>query len=60
MEVNLDAYFDRIGYQGPRTPTAATLAELHQAHLRRSHLRTWMCCSAGRSGLTWNRCKTSW
>ncbi len=31
--MNLDAYLQRIAYTGPRTPDAATLAALHQAHL---------------------------
>jgi N-hydroxyarylamine O-acetyltransferase len=29
---DLDAYLNRIGYQGERTPTAAVLGELHLAH----------------------------
>ncbi len=28
--IDLDAYFKRIGYDGPRTPTLATLRELHR------------------------------
>jgi N-hydroxyarylamine O-acetyltransferase len=31
--MNLDAYYDRIRYTGPRTPTLATLRALHRAHL---------------------------
>jgi len=30
--VDLDAYFDRIGYGGPREPTLAVLRELHRLH----------------------------
>ncbi|SDL19624.1 N-hydroxyarylamine O-acetyltransferase [Modicisalibacter muralis] len=30
--VNLDAYFARIGYYGPRTPTLETLRALHALH----------------------------
>jgi N-hydroxyarylamine O-acetyltransferase len=30
MSVNLDAYFKRIGYDGPRTSTLETLRELHR------------------------------
>lgn len=29
---DLDAYLKRIGYEGPRTPTLATLRELHARH----------------------------
>jgi len=32
MSFNLDAYFRRIGYDGPRTATLATLRELHRLH----------------------------
>lgn len=31
-KINLDAYFARIGYDGPRTPTLETLRALHYAH----------------------------
>jgi N-hydroxyarylamine O-acetyltransferase len=31
--MDLQAYLDRIHYQGERAPTAATLRELHRAHL---------------------------
>lgn len=31
-ELNLDAYFARIGFEGERLPSAATLAALHRAH----------------------------
>jgi N-hydroxyarylamine O-acetyltransferase len=31
--VDLDAYFDRIGYNGPHTATAETLRALHRAHM---------------------------
>lgn len=31
--MNLDAYFRRIGYAGPHTPTLETLRALHRAHL---------------------------
>lgn len=31
--VNLDAYCRRIGHEGPRTPTLATLAELQRCHV---------------------------
>ena len=31
--MNLDSYFQRIGYDGPRNPTAETLKVLHHAHL---------------------------
>ena len=31
---DLDAYFARIGYDGPRAPTFATLAAIHAAHAR--------------------------
>ena len=30
--INLDAYFTRIAYDGPRTPTLATLRRLHALH----------------------------
>jgi N-hydroxyarylamine O-acetyltransferase len=30
--VNLDAYFSRIGYTGPRTPSIETLNAVHRAH----------------------------
>jgi N-hydroxyarylamine O-acetyltransferase len=32
MSIDLDAYFKRIGYDGPRTPTLETLRELHGLH----------------------------
>lgn len=32
--IDLDAYCGRIGYSGPRSPTFATLAALHRAHVR--------------------------
>jgi N-hydroxyarylamine O-acetyltransferase len=32
MTINLDAYFARIGYTGPRTPTLETLRALHVLH----------------------------
>jgi N-hydroxyarylamine O-acetyltransferase len=32
MTVDLDAYFARLGYAGPRTPTLPVLTALHQAH----------------------------
>ena len=31
--MNVDAYLTRIGYTGPRTPDATTLAALHHAHI---------------------------
>ncbi len=31
--INLDAYFARIGHDGPTAPTPATLAALHEAHV---------------------------
>jgi N-hydroxyarylamine O-acetyltransferase len=31
-EVDLDAYFGRIGYDGPRAPTLATLRAIHALH----------------------------
>src|SRR3954468_17014397 len=31
--MNVAAYLERIGYQGPRAPTAETLRRLHLAHL---------------------------
>lgn len=31
--MNVDAYLERINYQGPRAPTAETLRRLHLAHL---------------------------
>jgi N-hydroxyarylamine O-acetyltransferase len=31
-QLNLDAYFARIGYQGPRAPTLETLAAIHLRH----------------------------
>lgn len=31
-ELDLDAYFARIGYTGPRSPTLATLCALHERH----------------------------
>jgi N-hydroxyarylamine O-acetyltransferase len=30
--IDLDAYFKRIGYDGPREPTLATLRQLHELH----------------------------
>jgi N-hydroxyarylamine O-acetyltransferase len=30
--IDLDAYFKRIGYDGPRAPTLATLRRLHELH----------------------------
>ena len=33
--VDLNAYFQRLGYQGERRPTLATLAELQHRHVRR-------------------------
>ena len=32
MSIDLDAYFKRIGYDGPRQPTLATLRALHNLH----------------------------
>ncbi len=32
MTIDLDAYFDRIGYRGRRAPTLPTLRELHALH----------------------------
>ena len=32
MSIDLDAYFDRIGYAGDRKPTLAVLRELHRLH----------------------------
>jgi len=32
MTLNLEAYFARIGYQGPRAPTLETLAAIHLRH----------------------------
>jgi N-hydroxyarylamine O-acetyltransferase len=31
--LNVDRYFQRIGYSGPTAPTLETLSALHQAHL---------------------------
>jgi len=31
--MKIDAYLQRIGYGGPRTPTAETLRQLHRAHM---------------------------
>jgi N-hydroxyarylamine O-acetyltransferase len=31
-QINLDAYFQRIGYTGDRSPTLATLKAIHQRH----------------------------
>ena len=31
--MDIDAYLNRIGYHGPRDPTARTLRELHMAHM---------------------------
>ncbi len=33
FRVDVDAYLARIGYRGPREPTAATLRTLHRAHM---------------------------
>ncbi|HYP17876.1 MAG TPA: arylamine N-acetyltransferase [Opitutus sp.] len=33
MSLDLDAYFARIGYAGPRTPSFATLAEIQRRHI---------------------------
>jgi len=32
MSIDLDAYFKRVGYSGPREPTLATLQALHNLH----------------------------
>ena len=32
--MTIDAYLERIGYRGTRTPTAETLRQLHRAHLQ--------------------------
>jgi N-hydroxyarylamine O-acetyltransferase len=32
-ELDLDAYFARVGYDGPATPTLATLSRLHTLHV---------------------------
>ncbi|MFD2352676.1 arylamine N-acetyltransferase [Nonomuraea ferruginea] len=32
-DLDLDAYLDRIGHGGPRTPSAATLRAVHRAHV---------------------------
>ena len=32
LKLDLDAYFDRIGYSGPRTATPDVLSELHRLH----------------------------
>src|SRR5262245_7642218 len=32
--IDLDAYCERIGYTGPRTPTLATLSAIHALHPR--------------------------
>ena len=32
-EIDIDAYFERIGYSGSREPTAETLHALHLAHV---------------------------
>jgi N-hydroxyarylamine O-acetyltransferase len=34
LSIDLDAYFRRIGYSGPREPTLATLRGLHRLHPR--------------------------
>lgn len=34
MPAGLDAYFDRIGYTGPREPSLATLSGIVEAHVR--------------------------
>ena len=31
--MNVDAYLQRIGYDGPREPTVETLRRLHRTHL---------------------------
>lgn len=31
--MDIDAYFERIGYEGSREPTAETLRQLHRAHM---------------------------
>ncbi len=31
--IDLESYFARVGYRGPRTPTAATLDAIHRAHV---------------------------
>lgn len=33
LDINIDAYLARIGYDGPRDPTLDTLRALHRAHL---------------------------
>jgi N-hydroxyarylamine O-acetyltransferase len=33
MDADLDAYFDRIRYDGPRAPTLATLQGIVAAHV---------------------------
>src|SRR5688500_2931419 len=34
MPLDVNAYLNRIGYQGPLEPSAQTLRDLHVAHLR--------------------------
>ena len=34
MTIDIDAYFQRIGYQGERSPTLETLRFLHRAHMQ--------------------------
>src|SRR5476649_596419 len=31
-QIDLDSYFARVGYEGPPTPTLATLSRLHALH----------------------------
>lgn len=31
--LDLDAYLERIGYDGPRTPSVETLHRVHRAHM---------------------------
>ena len=31
--MNVDAYLERIGYEGSRSPTFETLAAVHRAHM---------------------------
>jgi N-hydroxyarylamine O-acetyltransferase len=39
---DLDAYFSRIGYRGPRQPTSETLSALHLHHPQ-ARSRTSIC-----------------
>jgi hypothetical protein len=57
--IDLDAYFQRIGYDGERAPTLATLRAIHRFMPPQSRLRISHRCSASRFASTWLRSRIS-